>query len=120
MLKMNYKYEQWAITQVWQNSVKDKWEKDGSVLLAVGRALRLSTSTVNSFDVATEDWKQLSLEEKDNKIQAEKEWIHGHLTPKQGKILYLDAIWDNPYPQPFHDDKDFETKGMLFNLLLIV
>ena len=117
---MNYKYEQWAIEPVWQNSVKDKWEQDGSVVLGVERVLRESAFTLNTFDIAAEDWKHLSVEDRKNKIEAVKEWIRGNLSSKQGKILYLDAIWNTPYPNAFHDDQDFEKEGMWFNLLLIV
>ena len=116
---MSFKHEHWAITKVWQNRVKNKWQTDPTVVRGMVLAMQTHTVKESTFESAARHFASLTKKEQQDKHAEDKQWIHGSLTTIQGKILYLDDIWDIPYPHPFHGDEDFESKGMLWNVLLI-
>lgn len=116
----NGQFEHWAVSEEWQTLVKDKWEQDNSVLVGVGMVIRTTMCTKRIFDIAAGNLLKLSPKAREKEIEKAKAWIHDNLTTKQGKILYLDKIWDSPYPHPFHDDTNVKQQGMWFEFLLIV
>ena len=117
---MSRRYEEWAISDLWQTFVKNKWQKDGSVLMAVATILRLRTPYVKCFENAAQAFRLMTKEEQLKQIAQDKDWIKNFITTRQANILYLENIFDEPYSHPIHNGTDYESKGMLFKFLLIV
>lgn len=112
--QMSRAHEHWAITEVWQNKVRDnKWKKDASIVRGMVLALETRLITESTFDIAANNFDKLSEEEQTKLHEKDLQYLRRHLTKLQAKILYLEDLWDDHYLHPIHTDEDFESEGTL-------